>query len=106
MNNLEYIIKKFKNNENVYLHYDFEDVVMKLVPIGDDYKCISKFIGEQEREIKRGSDLAVETEMRGKIITKEQYENTKLDLSKFNNYKLELKVFLVFGNIYLIRVHI
>lgn len=75
MNNLEYTIKKFKNNETVYLYNYLEDAVMKLIPSDGDYKCITKFKDGDVREVDKTSDLAVETELSGEQITKERYDN-------------------------------
>ena len=72
---MKYIHDKVKNNETIYLHYDFEDVVVRLVPTGKNkYKSIAKFKGGGESEYPKNSDLIHETEMRGEIITKEQYD--------------------------------
>ena len=83
---MKYIFEKLKNNETIYLHYDFEDVVVRLVPFEDDYVAIAKFKGAGENEYPKNADLIYETEMRGEIITKEQY-----DLYGLNEEEIEIE---------------
>jgi hypothetical protein len=77
MSNLEYIVKKFKNNETAYLLNDYEDIVIKLVPNKSSYKCFAKFKGKSMKdvyEINRTTNLVVETELGGKVITEKAYD--------------------------------
>ncbi|MCL7763177.1 hypothetical protein MPF19_07075 [Polaribacter sp. Z014] len=76
MSNLKYISEKLKKNEIVYLLNEFEEIVIKLVPIKNSYKCIAKtkIIKSNEYEIDKTTNLALETEIGGKIITKKEYD--------------------------------
>ena len=72
--NLKYIHDKLMANENVYLRHDFEKFVMKLVPGKISYKSFAKAKGKKEYEIENATNLALETRISGKIITKEDYD--------------------------------
>lgn len=72
---MKYIFEKIKQNKTIYLHYDFEDVVVRLVPNGVDYVAIAKFKGGGENEYPKDSELIDEAEDRGVIITEKEYND-------------------------------
>lgn len=77
MSNLEYIIKKFKKNETVYLINDLEDIAIKLVPGKDGYKTFAKWQGKSvkdEYEVANETNLSLNARIGGPIITKKEYE--------------------------------
>lgn len=71
MSHIEYIHKKIRNNEIIYLYEEWRDVVVKIVPENNLY--FAKFRGEQEFSIDSKSKTVVDAELGGSIITKEDY---------------------------------
>ena len=77
MSNLEYTEKKFKKNETVYLLNEYEEIAIKLVPTTHSYNCFAKIKGKgkgSEYRIDKTTNLALETELGGEIITKKYYD--------------------------------
>jgi hypothetical protein len=77
MSKTEYISSKLFKNETVYLLNDYEDIVIKFVPNKRSVECFAKFKGKRkadEYKLERTTNLVLETELGGKIITEKEYD--------------------------------
>jgi hypothetical protein len=74
MKNSDHIIEKFSKKESAYLLNDYEDIAIEFRPLGNTYKCFAKIKGRYPYELEGTTNLVMETELGGKIITKAQYE--------------------------------
>ena len=75
MKHENYINGKFDKNETVYFLEEYEEIVVRFVPLKNTYKCFAKMKGKGEYEINRSGSLAMSIEASGIIITKAEYDN-------------------------------
>ncbi len=74
MKNSKYIKKKFDKDESVYLLNEYEDIVIEFRPLVNTHKCYAKIRGRQPYLLDYSTDLAVDTQLSEKVITKEDYD--------------------------------
>jgi len=74
MKHENYINEKFNKNETVYFLEEYEEIVVRFVPLKNTYQCFAKMKGKGEYVINRSGSLAMNIEASGKIITKTQYD--------------------------------
>lgn len=73
MSNLDLIAGQLKNNIAVYLKNDLEDICIRLEPTINSYNSYAKQKGKEEYKIDKKTNLVMETEMGGNMISKKQY---------------------------------
>ena len=65
--------ERFRQGRDVYFRYDWEDVAFRWEHA--IRKTFRKFSGKPEKKVERGSKFALEAQLGGEEITKEEYEN-------------------------------
>ena len=61
-------------NGVLYIHDEFEDAVFKFTGRGKGNFCEVKFRGEKPYKVECTTNIAMESYLGGKIITKEEYD--------------------------------
>ncbi|MBW8359311.1 MAG: hypothetical protein K0M63_05835 [Weeksellaceae bacterium] len=76
MSNIEIIYDALNNKKTVFLYDDYEQVVIKLIPVEDgNTKAFAKRKGRKEYSLEANTKVVYNAELGGQIVDQEFYDS-------------------------------